>query len=83
MVRDSNSGHQLLLPPAKFNYCPIFASRTTQAFVSADTNFSVSKTDVAVFNQGATTPVTSSNVSAYMMGCGWATSKPKPAGRRQ
>ena len=29
VVRDSNSGHQLLLPPA--NWCPIFASRTTQA----------------------------------------------------
>ena len=28
-VRDSNSGHQLLLPPAK--WCPIFAPRTTQA----------------------------------------------------
>ena len=28
MVRDSNSGHQLLLPPA--NWCPIFASRATQ-----------------------------------------------------
>ena len=28
MVRDSNSGHQLLLPPA--NWCLIFASRTTQ-----------------------------------------------------
>ena len=28
MVWDSNSGHQLLLPPA--NRCPIFASRTTQ-----------------------------------------------------
>ena len=28
MVRDSNSGHQLLLPPA--NWCPTFASRTTQ-----------------------------------------------------
>ena len=27
VVRDSNSGHQLLLPPA--NWCPIFASRTT------------------------------------------------------
>ena len=26
--RDSNSGHQLLLPTA--NWCPIFASRTTQ-----------------------------------------------------
>ena len=29
MVRDSNSGHQLLFPPAK--WCPMFASRTTQA----------------------------------------------------
>ena len=29
VVRDSNSGHQLLLSPA--NWCPIFASRTTQA----------------------------------------------------
>ena len=29
VVRDSNSGHQLLLPPA--NWCPIFASGTTQA----------------------------------------------------
>ena len=28
VVRYSNSGHQLLLPPA--NWCPIFASRTTQ-----------------------------------------------------
>ena len=28
VVRDSNSGHQLLLPPA--NWCPIFASRTMQ-----------------------------------------------------
>ena len=28
VVRDSNSGHELLLPPAKL--CPIFASRTTQ-----------------------------------------------------
>ena len=28
VVRDSNSGHQLLLTPAK--WCPIFASRTTQ-----------------------------------------------------
>ena len=27
VVRDSNLGHQLLLPPA--NWCPIFASRTT------------------------------------------------------
>ena len=27
VVRDSNLGHQLLLPPAK--WCPIFASRTT------------------------------------------------------
>ena len=27
VVRDSNSGHQLLLPPA--NWCPMFASRTT------------------------------------------------------
>ena len=51
----------------------------TQAFVSADTNFSVSKTDVAVFNEGGAVPVTVSNVSAYRMGCGWATSKPKPA----
>ena len=29
MVRDSNSGHQLLLLPA--NWCPIFAYWTTQA----------------------------------------------------
>ena len=29
MVRESNSGHQLLLPPA--NWCPMFASRTTQS----------------------------------------------------
>ena len=28
VVRDFNSGHQLLLPPA--NWCPTFASRTTQ-----------------------------------------------------
>ena len=28
VVRDSNSGHQLLLPPA--NWCPSFASRTKQ-----------------------------------------------------
>ena len=28
VVRDSNSGHQLLLPPA--NWCPMFAFRTTQ-----------------------------------------------------
>ena len=28
VVRDSNSGHQLLLPPA--NWCPMFASRTAQ-----------------------------------------------------
>ena len=28
VVRDSNSGHQLRLPPA--NWCPIFAPRTTQ-----------------------------------------------------
>ena len=28
VVQTSNSGHQLLLPPA--NWCPIFASRTTQ-----------------------------------------------------
>ena len=27
VVRDSNSGHQMLFPPA--NWCPIFASRTT------------------------------------------------------
>ena len=27
VVRDSDSGHQLLLPPAK--WCPIFAPRTT------------------------------------------------------
>ena len=27
VVRDSNLGHQLLLPPA--NWCPKFASRTT------------------------------------------------------
>ena len=31
MVRDSNSGHQLLLPPA--NWCPTFASRTTQDII--------------------------------------------------
>ena len=31
MVRDSNFGHQLLLPPA--NWCPMFASRTTQALI--------------------------------------------------
>ena len=29
VVRDSKLGYQLLLPPA--NWCPIFASRTTQA----------------------------------------------------
>ena len=28
VIRDSNLGYQLLLPPA--NCCPIFASRTTQ-----------------------------------------------------
>ena len=28
VVQDSNSGHQLPLPPA--NYCPVFASWTTQ-----------------------------------------------------
>ena len=31
MARDSNSGHHLLLPPA--DWCPIFASRTTQGNV--------------------------------------------------
>ena len=29
VVRDSNSGHQLLLPPANW-WCPVFASRATQ-----------------------------------------------------
>ena len=29
VVRDPNSGHQLLFQPA--NWCPIFASRTTHA----------------------------------------------------
>ena len=35
MVRDSNLGHQLLLPPA--NWCPIFSSQTThtEAVLSA------------------------------------------------
>ena len=31
VVRDSNLGHPLLLPPA--NWCPMFASRTTQGLV--------------------------------------------------
>jgi hypothetical protein len=56
----------------------IFINRGRAAFVSADTNFSVNLTDVSVFNGGAK-PVTASNVSAYRMGCGWATVKPKPA----
>ena len=33
MFRDSNSGHQLLLPTA--DWCPTFATRTTQVFVEA------------------------------------------------
>ena len=60
----------------------IFINRGRAAFVSADTNFSVNLTDVSVFNEGAK-PVTASNVSAYRMGCGWATSKPKPAPGQQ
>ena len=31
VVQTSNSGHQLLLPPA--NWCPIFASRTTHRLI--------------------------------------------------
>ena len=35
VVRDSESGHQLLLlPPA--NWCPIFASRTTHSLLRSD-----------------------------------------------
>ena len=33
MVQTSNSGHQLLFPPA--NWCPVFAPRTTQAAAAA------------------------------------------------
>ena len=32
VIQDFNSGRQLLLPPA--NWCPIFASRTTQIALS-------------------------------------------------
>ena len=34
VVRDSNSEHQLLLPPT--NWCPIFVSRTTQVMLETD-----------------------------------------------
>ena len=56
----------------------LFVNHGRAAFVSADANFSVGKTDVLAFNNGATA-VTASNASAYRMGCGWAKSRPLPA----
>ena len=46
VVRDSNSVHQLLLPPA--NCCPIFASRTTQGEVIDVIHLGGAKKDLRV-----------------------------------
>jgi len=56
----------------------IFVNRGRAAFVSADANFSTSNTEVVLFNTGGGT-VAAHNVSAFEMGCGWATELPKPS----
>ena len=56
----------------------MFVQKGRAAFVSADANFTVDQTEVAVFNNGSKA-IAATNVSAYEMGCGWATSKPVPA----
>ena len=58
----------------------MFVNKGRAAFVSADANFSVTKTAVALFNRG-TAAVQASNVSAFGMGCGWAKTKPSPSRR--
>jgi len=57
----------------------IFVNGGRAAFVSADANFSSATTDVSLFNNNDNVGVTASSVSAFEMGCGWATELPKPS----
>ena len=55
----------------------VFVQRGRAAYTFADTSFSADKTAVLLFNDGPSA-VVASNVSAFGMGCGWATTLPVP-----
>ena len=54
VVRDSNSGHQLLFPHA--NWCPTFASRATQALMHMGAMATIGQMGQQVGTRGRRSP---------------------------
>ena len=72
MGRDSNSGHRLLLPPA--NWCPIFASRTTQACFPTITFVLSAALKLALSPENYMLPTGNGRALFYCLGVGQSSS---------